>query len=99
MFTYITVDYYFYQSFKYHINNFVLRVITSDYAFETLGLNFNVFYYIIMVFLGFSCISIFLHRICSSLGRDKFWFVFSIKKIKLLYLFFFILICIDKIIF
>ena len=25
VFTYIIVDYYFYQSFKYHINNFVIR--------------------------------------------------------------------------
>ena len=38
LFTFLTIDYFVFQSFKFHVNSFVIKVLTSDNALSILGL-------------------------------------------------------------
>ena len=96
IFTYLFVDYYFYKSFKYHINSFVFEVLASDYAFKTLGLDFNIVYYIIIIFLVFFLASVGIFLICFNIAYNKFWFVFKIKSNFLIIFFLITLTFVDK---
>ena len=67
LFTFLTVDYFVFQSFKFHVNSFVIKVLTSDNALSILGLEsdiilFNSLFYNIFIHFNilFFCAHIYL---------------------------------------
>ena len=68
LFTFLTVDYFVFQSFKFHVNSFVIKVLTSDNALSVLGLESDIIFYLTLYFIIYLFISMILFCLCAYLS-------------------------------